>query len=204
MNGGAQWTGLDGFPRDWPEALEPAIRTLPGGAELPIEKLAHYAKRLTIAADLGQRQERPAARDASQVQTDKSLELLHDQCERLAATIASLKRPACEALAREGANLFALQSLLAEAQQAARHCHGFTDAPERSFKQPKAEAAWVTSEAAKVFSEIVGRRPTVTKNPVSNKVSGPWIAFLASTFAALRIDASAEAQADAREKRASK
>lgn len=94
MNGAASWTGIDGWPREWPEALEPAIRGLPGGAELPAETLAEYAKRLAIAADLGRRLEKPAARNASRGETDKSLELLHDQCEKLAKTIAGLKRPA--------------------------------------------------------------------------------------------------------------
>jgi hypothetical protein len=205
VNGGAQWTGLDGFPRDWPEALEPAIRGLPGGAELSAQTIAHYAKRLTIAADLGRRMEKPAGRNASRGETDKSLDLLHDQCEKLVATIAGLKRPASEALAREGASLFVLQSMLAETQQAARHCHSYTDAPEvAKSRPPKVEARHVTHEAARIYAEIVGRSPTVTKNPVSNKVSGPWISFLASTFAALYIDASAEAQAAAREKRAAR
>lgn len=192
MSGG--WTGQDGWPRHWPEELEPALRALSGGENLSDGQLGHYAKRLVIAANWGRFYERPAARDSSQAQADKSLEQLHDQCEKLAATIADLRRPACEALLAEGLDIAALRILLLEAQEAARICHGYTDAPARApTRPPKIEAQVVTEQAARIYEEVTGKRPTFTT--LGSGVSGPWPDFLRACFRALFVSASVEDQA---------
>jgi hypothetical protein len=199
-----QWTGVDGFPREWPEALELALKDLAGDTALASDKLERYAKELAVAANIGRMQEIPAAREASQGQTDKSLEQFYDRCGKLIETIASLKRPAWDALRREGTSLFEMQSLLAEAQQAARHCHSYTDAPKTAQARPrKEEAAAVTEAAARVYTNVTGQSPTFTT--LDSGARGRWPDFLGACFAALHIVASVESQAKAlREKSSSK
>jgi hypothetical protein len=187
---------VDGWPRDWPEGLALALRSLPGCENLSDERLDHYAKRLAIAEYWGRYYERPAARDASQAQTDKSLERLHDQCEKLAAIIAELRRPACEALLKEGVNVAALRDLLLEAQEAARCCYGFTDALAMAPGQPsKIRAELVTEQAARIYEELTGKTPTFTT--LASGVAGAWPDFLGACFDALCVSASVESQAKA-------
>lgn len=192
------WIGADGWPREYPQALAAAIRKLPGGDGIEPERIAWLARHIADAAIAGRNLERPANIDAAAGATDASLAKMHDLCDRLADHLDSLRRPAVEALAREGTSAATLRMALREAQEAARCAYGGTDAPAtKKGRHRAAEAATVTDACAQVFEQVTGRRPTFTRDPVTHAVRGPWIDLLTEAFAACYIAASPEAQAAA-------
>lgn len=189
------WINSDGWPSDWPDSLEPAIRALDGAAELDPERIAQYARRLAGAADRGRAAEAPSAIDAPVKKTDQSLEKLHDKCAELLEILNKLNRPALKALKEEGFSVGALRNAVANAQEAARHCWGYTDAPlVKKGRNPAVSASLVAQEAADIYREVTGKRPTITRHPVTHKVSGPFFRFLTACYASLYVKASAEAQ----------
>lgn len=201
-----KWTWADGYPRDWPEGIELALRDLAGDQELSLDQLERYAGDLAGADNLGRMAELPAATDASQGKSDKSLEALHDACGKVVRILDDLHRPACEALAEENVRVASVRRQVAQMQEAARNCWGYTDAPEaiKGRKRSKA-AAMVTKEAARIYSEITGRTATITKDPLTNEVSGQFASFLSACFASLYIRASVVSQVNSlRQKRPSK
>lgn len=195
---GGAWISASGWSRDYPDALPEAILALPGADGMDAERAAWLARHIADAALAGRDLERPANQGASAQAADASIAKLHDLCERLAAHLETLRRPAVEALAQEGTSVATLSMLVREAQEAARCAYGGTDAPPQHKGRRRAvEAAEVTDACAHVFEQVTGRRPTFTRDPVTHAVRGPWIEFLTAAFAACYIVASPESQAAA-------
>jgi hypothetical protein len=187
------WTGTDGWPRSWPELLEPLLRTL--DSELEPNLVAHYARKLAIAAEIGRDADMPGEQMASRAATNRSLEALFEACEQVTRALDDLRRPARLAIQDEGIDLDVFGAFVARTREAARHGYGYTEAPEvKMGRNPAREAAIVTQEAAQVYLAVTGKKPSITRHPRTHKVSGHFVDFLTGCFAALYIKASPESQ----------
>jgi hypothetical protein len=187
------WTDLDGWPVPHPTKLREAVRSIPGGDRLSDERVDGLAGIIAAVADGGREEELPRARPASQAATDAQLAKLHDLAKALADRIDRLNRPAVAALFGEGTQVFEVQRLVRQTQEAARHAWG-AEVPSEATGLRKIQAAEVTAITANVFEQVSGRRPTFTTDAGTGDVSGDWPRVLGLVFAALYIEASVPSQ----------
>ena len=188
------WVGMDGWPRDFPDGLREAILSLPGSDDLSPDEVNGLASRIAAAAIGGADLERNRNRPASLKASESELRRLHELCGKLVDAINSMHRPAIDALTEESADVFTLAGRLEEMQASVR-CAISQIEPRNARGAPtKARAAEVTREAAAVYTQVTGTRPTITTDTRTSEVSGAWPDFLQMVFYALNIHASVASQ----------
>lgn len=194
------WIGADGWPCEFEETsigvgLARAIRAVPGGGGLDAETVGAQARMLLAVSEGGRDEELPRSRPASQKASERELIKLHDLAKKLADHIESMRRPAINALSREGAYVFDITRSLRELEEYARCAFGGFEIEGTVSGAPrKIEAFEVASIAAGLFENISGRRATYTADKETGEVSGAWPEFLEAVYKALHIRASVAAQ----------
>ena len=190
----ALWTGGDGWPRDFPEKLVDAFRRIPNGENLTDDRIYGMAKIVASIATSGQIEEMPRNRGASATGSEAELKKFHDNCEKLAEQIETLRQPSTSALFGEGLLLWDLHKALRQAQEATRHAFSALEANTNAGRPKKIQAASVTDICAQLFEEVSRKRPTFTTDTGDSTISGAWPDFLQAVFDALYIDASVASQ----------
>ena len=190
----AHWTGVDGWPTDFPEKLVDAFRNIPNGQHLTDDKIYGMAKIVASIATSGQIEEMPRNRGASATGSEAELKKFHDNCEKLAEQIETLRQPSISALFGEGLLLWDLHKALRQAQEATRHAFSALEANTNGGRPKKIQAASVTDICAQLFEDVSGKRPTFTTDTGDSTISGAWPDFLQAVFDALYIDASVASQ----------
>jgi hypothetical protein len=190
----ALWTGGDGWPTDFPEKLVDAFRKIPNGENLKNDRIYGMAKLVASIVEDGQIEEMPRNRAASMAGSEAELRKFHDNCEKLADQIETLRQPSISALFDEGLFVFDLYEKLRQAQELTKHAFGGLEANTKGGRPKKIGAASVTDICAKLFEDVSGKRPTYTTDTSDSTISGVWPEFLKSVFEALYIEASVASQ----------
>lgn len=199
-----RWFQRPDWPMDWEterrSALISAVQNIPNGHDLTIADAEGNALSLFSASETGGNDEKPHNRPSTARKCDDDLRKLMELCAKTVAHIEQMNRPAVDAYYSEDTSqfgdLWTLKNGLAQAAEVARHGLG-GEKKEASSGQRKIEAARVTQMAGQIFEVVSGHRPTFTTDPITNKISGPWVSFLAAVFEALKVEASVESQVKA-------
>ena len=163
-----------------------------------LEDAKDMARSIASAYDDGKWLEKEAQREATAAKTIHQLEKFQSLCVELADHIDTMNKPALDHLKFESVNIPALRFTLD--QTAEFTDHAFSNLENTSLgkgRRRKLAAAMVTESSAKCYEAITGNRPTISNDPQTQKVSGPWISFLTAIFAATFVDESVESQARA-------
>jgi hypothetical protein len=187
------------------EKLKAAMHALPvlEDRRHMIDRLADSLKVIGILAAVN---DQPWARPTGSGQALKELEELLRRAGPLAVHIRGMHGTAHDALERGGKvrHWRRLASDLEDVCRAAdAACTKLASLPAETKKPggapKKRQAERVTGKAAKYYTALTGRQPTLTVDgdKRGHRASGTFLTFLESVFAAFDIDASPEAQAKA-------
>lgn len=190
----AHWTGVDGWPTDFPEKLFDALRMIPNGQHLTDDKIYGMGKIVASIAAGGKIEEMPRNRGLSATGSEAELRKFHNNCKKLADEIETLRQPSISALFNEGLLVFDLCEKLRQAQELTRHAFSALEAGTNGGRPRKIQATCVTDVCAQIFEEVSGKRPTFTTDTGDSTISGAWPEFLGAVFDALKIDASVASQ----------
>lgn len=183
------------------------LNELAEAAKLTQADLEYYAEQICDCAEIGWSEARPENANISKRGSEQELEAIKSFCLKGIEIFSELHRPARRALSAWEVQAEEMQKYFEKLGQAAHYAlHELEDRQGQRGRPEKLDAKYVSEEAAWVFKEITDRRPTVSKDPISNIVSGPWVNFLSRIFEVLGIEAQADYWADktAREKNRSK
>jgi len=202
------WIGSDGYPD--PDYLTRRVSAVISEHLRPADPDINflqemdgkdYARGIANAADDGEWLEQTKNLNAADKTDLLQLKKLSSLCLKLRTHVGTLNKAAWQGLS-DGLDLDSLCLKLEVAEEFAHRTIFDIDKQATSEandavmgRRKKLAARMVTEEAAKCFEALTGSKTTITVDPITYKVSGKWIEFLASIFATVGIDASPERQA---------
>nr|WP_309502352.1 hypothetical protein [uncultured Roseovarius sp.] len=202
MQGDDLFVGKNGFRCSFSEspmggALIQAIAALPGAETFEPSEIERKARFMWELSKSARRNALKRNLPASQSASDKELRKLNDLCGKLADHIEDMHAPAITALANEGILAISMAEDLRKMMEGARYAFGACVGQEARGRKPEIAAAQISEIAGSMYEYITGKRPTITTDPYTGKVSGVWPDFLQAVFEALHVHASVANQSRA-------
>lgn len=191
------WTDQDGWHKEFLRPIVEALRSIPGGGELPIESLYDKAALIEAVANGGKDAEAASNRHATPKASLEELRKLELMCSKLVQHIEEMRGPAVAALSIEGLSTSDLAARLKAAQEVAGYALGnidFSETGPKGGSPKKVAASDVTEICAVIYEEVRKKPPTFTTDTGNSQISGVWPDFLQAVFNALCIKASVGSQ----------